>query len=114
MKRFLEYDETSGRIVCELFAPEPPEIGEGRAIVEIDAELKLDVNNSAVRDGVVVRLYETAEERREREHLRREYRSRAKERIKRLVYEFMIALIEEDEARMAELREEHKFLKSYL
>lgn len=114
MKRFLEYEVETGRIVCELRAASAPGVGAGHAVIEIDEALLLDTNNSAVRDGVIVRLYETAEERRERERLRREHRERAKRRMRGLIFEFMMALIEEDAGRMGTLREEYADLKNYL
>ena len=114
MKRFLEYETVTGRIVCELRAAEAPAVEAGRALLEIGEDLLVDLNNSAVRDGVVVRLYETAEERRERERLRREQRERARMRVRGLVFEFMMALIEQDERRMGLLREEYAHLKNHL
>ena len=114
MKRFLEYDAGSGRILCELFAENEPAASAGHGVLEIDENLSLDTNNCAVRDGKVVRLYETAEEIRERERLRREHRERAQVRIRALIFEFMVALIEEDESRMAQLREEYGNLRNFL
>lgn len=114
MKRFLEYETASGRIVCEVRAATAPAVENGHAVIEIDEALLIDMNNSAVRDGVIVRLYETAEERRERERLRREHRERARRRVRGLLFEFMVAQIEEDAAKMGALREEYAHLKNYL
>ncbi|MBQ9526905.1 MAG: hypothetical protein IJR68_04775 [Fretibacterium sp.] len=114
MRRFLEYEAESGNILCELYSDSAPETGAGHGILEIDVNLSLDTNNCAVRDGRVVRLYETAEERRERERLRREHKERAQVRIRALIFEFMVALIEEDNSRMSELREEYAHLRSFL
>lgn len=114
MKRFIEYESGSGRIICEVYAPDAPAVAEGHAVLEIQEDLIFDTNNAAVKDGVLVRLYETAEERRERERLRREYREMARKRIRALVHEFLIALIEEDQEKTGELRTEYARLKNYL
>ena len=114
MKRYLEYELATGRIVCELRAAGEPSVEDGRAVLEIDDGLQIDMGNSAVRDGVIVRLGETAAERRERERLRREHGEKARRRMRGLVFEFMIALLEEDEEKIAALRDEYRKIKAYL
>lgn len=114
MNRYLEYDKLTGKIVCELFAEAPPPESGGTATLEIPAALVLDINNSLVRDGQIVRAYETTEERRERERLRREHAERSRKRIKELLWEFLVAMLESDETRVAELRAEYAALKKFL
>jgi len=114
VKRFLEYDVATGRIVCELRAAGVPSVEEGRAVLEIDDGLQIDMGNSAVRDGAIVRLRETAAERRERERLRREHGEKARRRMRGLVFEFMIAQLDEDEEKIGALRGEYRKIKAYL
>ena len=114
MKRYLEYEEAGGRILCEIYAEEQPQVADGHGALEIAGDMILDTNNCAVRDGVVVRLYETPEEIRERERLRQEYHERAQARIRHLIYDFMIAMVENDKAKQKELRAEYAQLKSKL
>ena len=114
MRRFLEYETTSGHIVCEVYAEAEPSVADGHAVLEVSENLTLDTNNSAVRDGVVVRLYETPEERRERERLKREYKEKAQARVRHLLYDFLTALIEQDEMKMEVLREEYRVMRRWM
>lgn len=114
MKRFLEYEKSSGRIICEVYAENVPQVGDGHAVLEIGENMTLDTNNSAVRDGVVVRLYETPEERREREKLRREYKEKAHARVRHLLYDFLTALIEDNEMKIEVLKEEYRVMKRWM
>ena len=117
MKRYLEYDKITGRIVSELFAT-PEQIARHDAtttgIMEVPDVLQLDTNACIVRDGQIIRAYETTEERRERERLRREAAEKSRKRIRELAWEFLIAMIEADESRVADLRAEYAHLRSFL
>ena len=46
--------------------------------------------------------------------MRLEEKARVRERIKSMVYEVIIALLENDEAALEELREEYRTLKAYM
>ena len=114
MRRFLEYEVDTGRIVCDVYALSEPNVRDGHALLEVDAALTLDINNSAVRDGAIVRTTETFEERMARVRERQEARERAQGRIRHLIYDFMIAQIEDNKAKQKELKAEYKTLKARL
>lgn len=113
-RRWLEYDTDSGVIVCEVISPAEPVAGDGRSVIEIDMRMHIDVHACAVRDGKVVRIYETPAERAERERLHKEHRERARRRMDGVLTEFQIALIEDDAERQERLKEEWKRLKRCL
>ena len=114
MARYLEYEINSGRIISEIISATEPTPAEGYGLLEIPDGAELDTTIYAVRNGVLVKQYETNEERIERERLRLEEKARVRERIKSMVYEVIIALLENDEAALEELREEYRTLKAYM
>ena len=114
MARYLEYEINSGRIISEIISAAEPTPAEGYGLLEIPDGAELDTTIYAVRNGVLVKQYETNEERIERERLRLEEKARVRERIKSMVYEVIIALLENDDAALEELREEYRTLKAYM
>ena len=114
MARFLEYDKTNGRIISEIFCAEAPEASAGIGLLEIDADAELDTNLYAVKNGVLVKQYETNEERIERIRLRQEQREKVRKRIKSMVHEVIITILENDADALEALREEYRTLKAYL
>lgn len=114
MRRFLEYATASGRIICEVYADDEPQVEDGHAVLEISGDMTLDTNNCAVVDGVLTRMYETPDERVQREKLRREYKERTGARVRRLMYDFLIAQIEEDDVKIRALREEYNIMKRWM
>ena len=114
MARFLEYDKTNGRIISEIFCAEVPEPSAGIGLLEIDTDAELDTNLYAVKNGVLVKQYETNEERIERIRLRQEQREKVRKRIKSMVHEVIITILENDADALEALREEYRTLKAYM
>ena len=114
MARFLEYDKTNGRIISEIFCAEAPEPSAGIGLLEIDTDAELDTNLYAVKNGVLVKQYETNEERIERIRLRQEQREKVRKRIHSMVHEVIITILENDSDALEVLREEYRTLKAYL
>ncbi len=114
MGKYFEYDVASGRIISEITCSIPPEVSDGLALLEVNGTADIDTTLYGVRDGVLVRLYETNEERLERERLRRENAASARLRISSMTGEIGLALLENDEETIKRLRDEYRSLKAYL
>ena len=114
MSKYLEYEITSGKIISEINSDELPESSEGYGMLEIADDLKLDTTGYAVRNGALVKDFETNEERLERERLRREQADQMRQRLKAMIYECVIAILENDDDAIEELRAEYRQLKVYL
>ena len=114
MSRYLEYEITSGRILSEVTSDTAPEVVDGIGFLEVSGDGDIDTSIYGVRCGQLVRLYETAEERAERERLRKERAEQVRLRLKRMIYELGIALLEDDASAITELRKEYKELKVYM
>ena len=114
MARFLEYDKTNGRIISEIFSPEAPEPSAGIGLLEIDTDAELDTNLYAVKNGVLVKQFETNEERIERIRLRQQQRESVRKRIRSMINEVVITILENDSDALEALREEYRTMKAYL
>lgn len=114
MARYLEYEIESGRILSELTCEELPEVSEGIGLLEVSGDVELDPSSYGVRGVPLVRLYETAEERAEREWLRKEHTEEVRERVKGMMYEVMLAILEENDRALSDLRKEYRELKVYM
>ena len=114
MARYLEYETASGRIVSEIKSASEPAVAEGCGLLQIPDDAELDTTQYAVRNGVLVKCWEPNEERIERERLKRERTQRVRERLKSMMYEVCIALLEDDNSALGELRAEYRELKAYL
>lgn len=114
MCRYLEYDEESGRILSEIRSPNPPEMTEGKSFLEIGEHENIEISRYAVRGGVLVKVYETNNERLERERLRSEYAVSARRRVSSLRGEYIDAMLEDDEEAKIRLKKEYKRLKAYV
>ena len=114
MSKYLEYELTNGKIVSEIISDEAPEALEGYGVLEIDENLKIDTTGYAVRDGTLVKDFETNEERQERERLQKEFAEKMRQRLKSMIYETVISILENDEEAIEELRAEYKQIKVYL
>ena len=114
MSRYLEYEILSGRILSEVTSDTLPEAADGIGFLEVSGDGDIDTSIYGIRGGQLVRLYETAEERAERERLRREKADQIRQRLKGMVYEVCIAILEDDDSAIAELRREYKELKVYM
>jgi hypothetical protein len=114
--RYLEYEKLSGRIVGELSLPGPlPEVYQKpeslTAYLEAAPDLVIDFREYLVRDGELVRAYDTTEERREKERAAEMRRQEGLARLKGLAFDYVFALLDEDEARQEELRQEYSDIK---
>ncbi|MBQ7594084.1 MAG: hypothetical protein IJU48_07010 [Synergistaceae bacterium] len=114
MSKYLEYEISSGKIISEIVSDTEPESSEGYSMLEIDENLKLDTTGYIIRDGVLVKDFETNEERLERERLKREQAEQLHQRLKSMIYECVIAILENDNDAIEELRAEYRKMKVYL
>ena len=109
MARYLEYDTNSGRIISEIISSIPPTIAGGYGLYQ-----EVDTAAYAVRDGKLVKLYETAEERIERERLRKIKKEQTRERIKSMAWECAMAILDDNDEAIKHLQKEFKELKAYI
>ena len=114
MHKYLEYDINSGQIVCILSADNPPQPANGFALLNIDDNCNIDTSSYAVRNGQLVKLFETNAERAEREKLRKEYSEQTRARLKSMIYECVVAILDDNIDALNELKNEYKQLKVYL
>ena len=114
MHKYLEYDINSGKIVCILSADNPPQPANGFALLSIDDNINIDTSSYAVRNGQLVKLFETNAERAERERLRKEYSEQTRLRLKSMIYECVVAILDDNLDALNELKNEYKQLKVYL
>lgn len=70
MARYLEYETLTGHIISEFISSSTPDPVDGISYLAIDDNLLIDTASFAVKNGVLVKLYETNEERIQREHIR--------------------------------------------
>lgn len=114
MSRYIEYEVNTGRIVSEINTSISPRSSGNIAYLEITTEQAVDLTGYIVKNGTLVKGYETNEERIERERIKREQGEKARLRIKSILQEYLFALLDENEEAAAELRTEFKKLKVYL
>ena len=112
--RFLEYDKTTGRIICELISQTKPEATGNFDFLEIMNDDEIDTSLYAVKDGTIVKLYETTEERLERERLRKERLEANRARLKSMCYEVTLAFLDDNQDEINKLRKEFKQIKGLL
>ena len=115
-KDWLEYETDTGYIVCLLSAEgeDAPEVQSGHAVIPAPEDWDGDLNGWIVQDGALARDPDSPEERRARERERRERAEDTRRRVQQVTREFVLALLEGDEERVAELRAEFKRLKALL
>ena len=114
MHKFLEYNINSGHIISEITSDSPPPPADGFALLQVDDNLNIDSSCYAVRDGQLVKLFETNAEIAERERLRKEYHEQVRKRLHSLIHECMIAFLDDNNDEINNLRNEFKQLKAYL
>lgn len=114
MARYLEYDITTGRIISEVIADSRPEMSGSCELLEIPDNLEINTMLYAVRDGQLVKIYETNEERLERERFKREQSEQIRQRMKAIREEFITAQLEDDYEAVENLKAEYKSLRGYL
>lgn len=114
MAKYLEYEVASGQIVSELISSIEPTPATGYALLEIPDNSEIDTSLYIIKNGTLVRQYETSEERLKREMQKHENREKVHARLMSMINEVCICLLEDDEAALNELREEYRSLKAYM
>ena len=114
MGRWLEYDEATGRILSEVSSEDPPETTDGYGLLKINEYQEIDTSLYGVRDGQLVKLYETNAEKQERERIRREHLEKVRSRLKGMTYELCIAMLDDNDAAVKNLKAEFREMKAYL
>jgi hypothetical protein len=114
--RYLQYEKHSGRIVGELVEADPlPALyaSDFYGYLPVEDALTYDPRAWVVRDGELARAWETGDERRERERMKKKQRESGLSLLSLLSREFLVALLLEDGEEMARLREEAAPLKKF-
>lgn len=114
MARYIEYDTESGHIISELKADSPPEIPDGISLLEIEDDAEIEIGRYIVQDGKLKKIYETNAEKSEQERIKKEYSESARARVRCMVQELCIALLEDDQEEIGRLRQEYQSLRVYL
>lgn len=114
MPRYLEYDKNSGRIVSEIISTVMPEVSGNYEVLELENDSEIDTSLYAVNNGHLVKLYETNEERYQREQFRKENQERVRERVKTMMYETVMAILDDNNEALQDLKSEYRKLKVYL
>ena len=110
----MEFEKDSGRIVCEVKSGGTPSVMEGHEVIPAPEGWDGDILGWVVKDGTLTRVRSTELERLEAERNRRAQQERAQWRLQALINEFNVAMLDEDEDRVAELRAEFRRLKALL
>ena len=114
MARYLEYETLTGHIISEFISSSTPEPSDGISYLAIDDNLLIDTASFAVKNGALVKLYETNQERIEREHIRQEQAEKVRNRVKSMCYELCLALLDNNDTAIKELQKEFQELKGLL
>ena len=114
MARYLEYDKATGRIVSEIISPSEPTVASGFGVFKLSSDVEIDTNLYAVKNGALIKQYETNEERIERLKVRAEQRKKVRDRVKSMLHEVIITILENDPDALEELRKEYRELRSRL
>ena len=114
MPRYLEYDKTTGHIISEIISTTKPELSGNYNVLEIADGAEINTALFVVRDGQLVKLYETNEERLERERVKKEHGEQIRKRVKAMMYEVILAILEDNENALNDLKAEYKNLKRYI
>ena len=114
MARYLEYDKSSGRIISEIISASKPEMSGNYDVLEIADDLEINTALYVIKDGQLVKMYETNEERLERERVKKEHGEMIRARVKAMFYEVILAILDENESALNALKSEYKGLKVYL
>ena len=114
MARFIEYDTTSGHIISELKADNPPETDLGISLLSIDDDAEIEIGRYIVSNGKLKKIYETNEEKSDQERIKREYAESVRMRVRDMMKELCLALLGEDNQELERLRQEYKNLRAYL
>lgn len=114
MARYIEYDTATGHIISELKADNPPEVSLGTALLEIDDNAEIEIARYIVKNGELQKIHITNAEKFDQERIKQEYRNSVRLRVKSMMSELCLAILEDDGNEIARLRREYKSLKVYL
>ena len=114
MARYIEYDTASGHIISLITSTKEPEVSDGVSLLELDGDAEIEISRYIVKDGQLVKIHETNTEKDEQERIRQEYSASVRLRVKSIINEFCLALLEEDDEEITRLRKEYKHLRAYL
>lgn len=114
MTKYIEYDTASGHIISELKADNPPAVSDGVSLLELDSNAEIEIGRYIVKDGELRKIYQTNEEKDEQERIKREYAEQVRARVKDMINELGIAILEDDNEEIERLRREYKNLRAYL
>ena len=114
MAKYIEYATASGHIISEITADTEPEVAEGVSLLELDSDAEIEISRYVVKDGKLKKVYETNTEKSEQERIKREYSESARLRVKSIINELSLAMLEDDEEEIKRLKSEYKRLKVYL
>lgn len=114
MARYIEYDTASGHIISEIKADKPPEVPLGISLLDIEDDIEIEIGRYIVNDGKLQKIHETNAEKDEQARIKREYADSVRARVRNMISELCIALLENDEEEIGRLRQEYKSLRAYL
>ena len=114
MAKYLEYDKITGRIISEIVSASKPELSGNCGLLKVEPDFQVNTALYVIRDGQLVKMYETNEEKLERERIRKEHGEKIRRRVKAMMYEVIIAILEDNEKALEDIRSEYKSIKGYL
>ncbi len=112
--KFLEYDLLTGRIISEIVSPIEPKTLDDRGILQINDNDNINTSMYIIKNGALVKTYESKIEKLERERIRNENNMRSRLRLKSMQTEFFIAMMRDDIEAINELKKEFRQLEIYL
>lgn len=114
MARYIEYDTASGHIISEITASRPPTVSLGVSLIELDDDAEIELGRYVVKDGKLKKIHETNAEKDEQARLKREYSDKVRMRVRNMMSEFCIALLEDNNDKADSLKQEYRRLRVYL
>jgi len=113
-KEWIEYETSTGNIVCILSAEgeDAPNVQSGHAVMDVPEGWDGDIDGwRVIENGTLVRTRLTIQERMERERERRERAENAYKRVIQIKSDFILALLDDDTEAQAAYKAEYKRLK---
>lgn len=114
MARYIEYDIASGRIISELKSETPPQLSAGTALLEIDSDVHIEIPRYIVVNGELKKILQTNAEKSEQDRIRQEYSESVRARVKNMMDELCLAMLENDETEISRLRREYQTIRAYV
>jgi hypothetical protein len=115
-RRYVEYDKNTGKILSVLNATAERAlsyVNETTGVLEVPEGFICDVSVFVVKNGEIVRSYETTEERRERERVEEERKQMGIRELAALGRQLVLAMLFNDNAEVQRVRQEAQPLKKY-